>query len=97
MGFFNTKPPAIPKEPHCIRSLRFFLLILAGRHGWSLYGILKNSSGRLYKVLWMERGLRPGVETPDQPDEPDVLDAGDVVDGLGVGGLRRVRGVWLTC
>ena len=33
-------------------------------------------------MLWMERGLRPGVETPDQPVVLDVLDAGDVVGGV---------------
>ena len=31
-----------------------------------------------------------GIKTPDTPDEPDVLDGGDVVQGFGVEGLRRV-------
>jgi hypothetical protein len=35
-------------------------------------------------------GSTPGVETPSTPDGPVVLDAGDVVEGLWVGGLRRV-------
>lgn len=28
-----------------------------------------------------------GIEIPDTPDESDVPDAGDVLQGLGVGGL----------
>jgi hypothetical protein len=35
----------------------------------------------------------PGAETPDKADEVVVVDAGDVVQGLGVAGLRRVRRV----
>jgi hypothetical protein len=31
-----------------------------------------------------------GPETPVIPDEPDVLDGGDVVEGLGGHGWRRV-------
>jgi hypothetical protein len=37
----------------------------------------------------VQKGGLPGVETPITPDEADVLDAGDVVEGLGVGGLAR--------
>ena len=36
-------------------------------------------------------GPYPGEETPVIPDEVDVVDAGDVVEGGGVDGLRRVR------
>ncbi len=39
------------------------------------------------------KGPTPGVEASATPDEPDVLDAGDVVEGVGVGGLRRPRRV----
>ena len=42
--------------------------------------ILKNSSGRLYEELLLERGLCPGVETPVTPDEPHVLDVGGGVE-----------------
>ena len=43
-----------------------------------------------------EKGPTPGLETPDPPDEPGELDAGDVVEGVGGGGLAtgwRVRRV----
>jgi hypothetical protein len=40
-------------------------------------------------------GTYPGCKTPLTPDEAVVVDAGNVVEGLGVGGLRRVcRVVW---
>ena len=55
--------------------------------------ITKNSPGRSYEKLLLERGLYPGGETPSIPDEPDVVDSGDVVDGFGVGGWRRPRRV----
>ncbi len=35
-------------------------------------------------------GPTPGVKTPVTPDEPDAPDAGDVLQGLGVHGWRRV-------
>ncbi len=38
-------------------------------------------------------GPTPGVETPNQPDVVDEVDAGDEVQGVVVGGLRRVRRV----
>ena len=38
-------------------------------------------------------GIIPGVETTAIPGELDVLDAGDVVEGVGVDGWRRVRRV----
>jgi len=47
--------------------------------------------------LLLERGLYPGVETPIIPDVVDALDDGDVVEGIGVGGLRRVRRVRWVC
>ncbi len=34
----------------------------------------------------------PGVKTTAIPDATDVLDAGDVLQGLGVDGRRRVVG-----
>jgi hypothetical protein len=41
------------------------------------------------KRVW---GPNPGVETPVTPDEAVVVDAGDVVEGLGVGGWHSVVG-----
>jgi hypothetical protein len=43
-----------------------------------LYRNSKNSSGRVNEKLLLERGLYPGVETPDVPG---VLDGGGVVGG----------------
>ena len=40
------------------------------------------------------KGAYPGVETPVTPVEPDVLDAGDVVGGVGRGGLASGCQVW---
>ena len=47
--------------------------------------------------LGKSMGPYPGVEIPSTPDEAVVVDAGDVLQGVGAGGLRRVRGVGLTC
>ena len=41
-----------------------------------LYGILKKFTGRVYEELLLERGLYPGVGTPDVPDVVDEVDAG---------------------
>ena len=44
----------------------------------------------------MEPGAKedsPGLETRNQPDEADEVDADDVLQGVGVDGLRRVRRV----
>ena len=37
----------------------------------------------------------PGAETCSQPVEPDVLDGGDVVEGLGEGGMASSVSGWL--
>ena len=54
--------------------------------------ITKNSSGRVYEELLLERGL-PRGETRVIPDEPDAVDADDVLRGLGVDGWLRDRRV----
>jgi hypothetical protein len=59
-------PPEIISNPWPITTV-----ILAG-----LYGIPKNSSGRVYGELLLERGLYPGVDILDVPDEVDAVDAG---------------------
>ncbi|MEH6583354.1 MAG: hypothetical protein V7754_15550 [Halioglobus sp.] len=41
----------------------------------------------------VRKGECHGIETPDIPDKVDEADAGDVMDGIGVGGLLRVRRV----
>ena len=43
----------------------------------------------------VRKGTCPGVETPLTPGVVDEIDAGDVVEGVGVGGLRRV-GWWFV-
>jgi len=53
-----------------------------------LYRISSELTGRYGCEFQNKYGAYPGVETPITPDEPDVLDAGDVVEGLGVGGLE---------
>jgi hypothetical protein len=54
--------------------------------------------GQICCSMWIKVwGLPPGLETPLTPDEAVVVDAGDVLQGVGAGGLRRVRGVGLTC
>jgi hypothetical protein len=40
--------------------------------------------------------LHAEPETPDQPDGTAVVDADNVVQGVGVGGLRRVRRICLS-
>jgi hypothetical protein len=40
----------------------------------------KNSPGRIYEELLLERGLYPGVETPAMPDDVDAGDASAVVE-----------------
>ena len=83
MGFFKTKPPAIPKNPnvfgHCSSS------------GWQariepLSNFQKFFGQSIWRVV-AGKGPTPGVETPLTPDEADVLDAGDGVEGYGVDGL----------
>jgi len=50
----------------------------------------KKFPGRVYEELLVERG-QAGVKASDEPDEADVVDAGEVLQGVGVGGLGRVR------
>ena len=53
----------------------------------------KNFTGRVYEELLLERGLYPGVKTPVKPDEAGEVDADHILQGLGVGGMRRPRRV----
>ena len=73
-GVLQNKTPCNPQKPHCSRSLLFFLIIWAGRHGLNPYGILKNFTGRLDDELLLERGYTPGVERLFAPDVFDALD-----------------------
>jgi hypothetical protein len=54
---------------------------------------LKKFMGRVLVNCKNKYGGIGGQETPGQPDEPGEVNAGDVVQGLGGGGLRRVRRV----
>ena len=89
MGFFKTKPRAIPKNPnvsgYCSPS------------GWQAWIDPLWKSPKILRAEYMEscswKGAIPGVETPGIPDVVDVVDTGDVVEGVGVGGLRWVRRV----
>jgi hypothetical protein len=54
---------------------------------------IQNSRADNMTRLEKSMGPTPGLETPVTSDEADVLDAGDGVQGLGVGGLRRPRRV----
>ena len=48
---------------------------------------LQKFHGQIICGIGCEKGPTPGVEIPVIPDEPDVLDGGDVVGGVGGGGL----------
>ena len=43
-------------------------------------------TGRIFARFGAKRAYVRGVETPVTPDNPDEVDAGDVVEGVGVGG-----------
>jgi hypothetical protein len=54
-----------------------------------------NSRADILQYAGKSMAPPPGVKTPDQPDEAGAGDAGDVVEGPGVSGSRRVcRVVW---
>ena len=46
------------------------------------------------KDFWWKGGYTPGIKTADQPVLLDVPDSLDVLQGVGMGGLNRVRRVY---
>jgi hypothetical protein len=75
-----SKPNSDPLPSH--RQVRQVRRVSRWFLGVRVYRKFKNSSGRVYEELLLERGLYPGGETPVTPDEPDVLEGGDLVDGV---------------